>query len=138
MESDYPYTSGSGSSGKCQYDKSKGEVGVKTWTNVPKKSVAQLKAAIDKQPVAVTIEADTTVFQHYTSGVLDSTKCGTSLDHAVTAVGYGTNESGQAYYLVRNSWGPDWGEQGYIRIAAVDGLGICGIQQVSLYPTASN
>jgi len=67
---------------------------------------------------------------------LDSTKCGTSLDHAVTAVGYGTSESGEAYYLVRNSWGSDWGEQGYIRIAAVDGKGICGIQQVSLYPTA--
>jgi len=65
---------------------------------------------------------------------MDSKLCGTSLDHAVTAVGYGT-ESGKDYYLVRNSWGTSWGDKGYIKIAAVDGLGICGIQQVSVYPT---
>lgn len=85
----------------------------------------------------MTIEADTVAFQHYTSGILDSDECGTNLDHAVAAVGYGT-ENGQDYYIVRNSWGPDWGEQGYIRIAAKpgqDGKGICGIQQVSVYPS---
>ena len=48
-------------------------------------------------------------FQMYTSGILDSTKCGTSLDHAVAAVGYGT-ENGVEYYIVRNSWGANWGE----------------------------
>jgi len=72
----------------------------------------------------------------YTSGVLNSTSCGTSLDHAITAVGYGT-EGGQDYYLVRNSWGASWGDQGYIKIAAVAGKGICGIQQTSLYPSTS-
>jgi len=69
----------------------------------------------------------------YTGGVLDSTSCGTSLDHAVAAVGYGV-ENGEEYYLVRNSWGASWGENGYIKIAAKKGKGICGIQQVSLYP----
>jgi len=82
----------------------------------------------------VTIEADKMVFQMYTSGVLDSTACGTSLDHAVAAVGYGT-ESGKEYYLVRNSWGASWGENGYIKIATTSsGAGICGIQSQSLYP----
>jgi len=104
---------------------------------VPANSVAQLKAAIDKQPVSVTIEADRTVFQQYTSGILDSTACGTNLDHAVAAVGYGS-EGGKEYYIVRNSWGASWGDQGYIKIAAVEGKGICGIQMESLYPTASN
>jgi len=70
----------------------------------------------------------------YTGGVLNSSACGTQLDHAVTAVGYGT-EGGQEYYLVRNSWGASWGDAGYIKIAAVDGVGICGIQQISLWPT---
>lgn len=102
---------------------------------MPARSVSQLKAAIDKQPVSVTIEADKTVFQHYTSGVLDSTACGTQLDHAVAAVGYGT-ENGEEYYIVRNSWGASWGDQGYIKIAAVDGAGICGIQLQSLYPSS--
>ena len=65
---------------------------------------------------------------------MNSRFCGTNLDHAVTAVGFGT-ESGKDYYLVRNSWGTVWGDAGYIKIGAVDGLGICGIQQVSVYPT---
>jgi C1A family cysteine protease len=96
-----------------------------------------LKAAIAKAPTSVTIEADQTVFQMYTGGVLDSKKCGTNLDHAVAAVGYGT-EGGQEYYIVRNSWSASWGDAGYIKIAAVDGAGICGIQMESLYPAAKN
>jgi len=96
--------------------------------------VSQLKASIAKGPTSVTIEADRSVFQMYTGGVLNSSACGTQLDHAVTAVGYGT-EGGQEYYLVRNSWGASWGDAGYIKIAAVDGVGICGIQQISLWPT---
>jgi len=103
---------------------------------VPPNSVADLKAAIAQQAVAVTIEADNLVFQTYQSGVLDSTKCGTSLDHAVIAVGYG-NEDGKDYYIVRNSWGASWGDAGYIKIAAVDGEGICGIQMQSSWPSVT-
>jgi C1A family cysteine protease len=95
-----------------------------------------LKAAIAKQPVSVTIEADQYVFQGYTGGILNDDSCGTELDHAVVAVGYGT-EGGQEYYLVRNSWGTGWGDQGYIKIAAVEGQGICGIQMQSLYPSTN-
>jgi cathepsin L len=57
----------------------------------------------------VTVEADTTVFQSYRSGILDSKACGTNLDHAITAVGYGT-ENGVDFYIVRNSWGAGWGD----------------------------
>ena len=57
---------------------------------------------------------------------MNSPKCGTDLDHAITAVGYGS-ENEQDYYIVRNSWGVSYGEQGYVRIAAVEGKGICGI-----------
>jgi C1A family cysteine protease len=66
--------------------------------------------------------------------VLNNTNCGTSLDHAVLAVGYGT-EDNQDYWLVQNSWGTSWGLDGYIKIAAVPGDGICGIQMSTLYPT---
>jgi C1A family cysteine protease len=100
---------------------------------VPANSVDQLKAAIAQQPVSVTVEADQYVFQGYTGGILNSADCGTNLDHAIAAVGYG-NENGVEYYIVRNSWGAGWGDQGYIKIAAVDGPGICGIQMDSLYP----
>ena len=131
LESDYPYTARQGT---CKQASAKGRVDVSTYTNVQAKSIPQLKAAIAKQPVSVTIEADKTVFQMYKSGVLDDASCGTSLDHAVAAVGYGT-ESGKGYYLVRNSWGASWGDKGYIKIAEESGAGICGIQLESLYPS---
>jgi len=95
-----------------------------------------LKAAIAQGPTSVTIEADRSAFQRYTSGILNTSACGTSLDHAVTAVGYGT-QGGQDYYIVRNSWGASWGLSGYINIAAVEGAGICGIQKESLWPTTN-
>jgi len=72
----------------------------------------------------------------YTGGVFNSSQCGTQLDHAVTAVGYGS-DNGQEYYIVRNSWGASWGEQGYIRMAVTSGAGICGIQLQSLWPTTN-
>ena len=88
-----------------------------------------MKAALTLQPLSVSIEADKRVFQTYTSGVLDSTECGTQLDHAVLAVGYGNDaDSGLDYWLVKNSWNTTWGDQGYIKLAIVDGNGICGVQ----------
>jgi len=100
---------------------------------VGQNSVAALQSALASQPIAVSIEADTLVFQSYTSGVLDSAACGTSLDHAVLAVGYGV-ENGLNYWLVKNSWGTSWGDNGYIKLAAVEGEGICGVQMVPVYP----
>ena len=93
-----------------------------------------MKAAIAKQPVSVTIDAGEYPFQHYFGGIITDPTCGTALDHAVLAVGYGV-ENGVEYYLVRNSWGADWGEDGYVRIGVLDNsAGICGIQELALYP----
>lgn len=128
-ETEYPYHA---ITDECfvKYD---GKIKVSKVNNVPKEDKAQLMAAIAKQPVSVTIEADQYPFQHYFGGIITDATCGTSLDHAVLAVGYGS-ENGTDFYIVKNSWGADWGEKGYVRIAAVDGKGICGIQQVSVYP----
>lgn len=111
-ESDYPYLGTDGHS--CKYQSTKGVVGVKTYTNVTKESRSQLKSAIYNQPTSVTVDAHETVFKHYSSGILCS-GCNTSLDHAILAVGYGT-ENGQEYYLVKNSWGTSWGSKGYAKI----------------------
>ena len=101
---------------------------VTSYGNVTADSVTQMQAALAKQPLAVSIEADTRVFQSYSSGVLNNTACGTNLDHAVLTVGWGTDASAGDYWLVKNSWGTTWGEKGYIRLAIVNGAGICGVQ----------
>ena len=88
--------------------------------------VNSIKAALEKKPVSVAIAADSTVFSSYTSGVITSAACGTSIDHAVAAVGYGT-ENGIDYFLVQNSWGTWWGDKGFVKIAATEGAGTCGI-----------
>eukprot|EP00178_Gracilaria_changii_P004920 TRINITY_DN17995_c1_g1_i2.p1 TRINITY_DN17995_c1_g1~~TRINITY_DN17995_c1_g1_i2.p1 ORF type:complete len:104 (+),score=13.96 TRINITY_DN17995_c1_g1_i2:26-313(+) len=95
-----------------------------------------MKAAIAQQPVSIAIEADQFAFQYYSGGVLTGS-CGTNLDHGVLAVGYGT-DNGTKFWKVKNSWGPSWGEEGYIRIERVDGTaaGKCGIALSASYPTA--
>jgi len=95
-----------------------------------------LEAAVAGQPVSVAIEADKSVFQHYTGGVLTNDACGSQLDHGVLAVGYGVDK-GQKYWKVKNSWGTVFGEEGYIRIekgSASDG-GECGIRKMASFPT---
>ena len=92
---------------------------------------AALKQAVSKGPVSVAVEADSIVFQLYTGGVIDSTACGTSLNHGVLAVGYGAD-----YWIVKNSWGASWGDKGYLKIKYTEsGAGICGINQMNSYPT---
>jgi len=131
-ETSYPYTA---TDGTCAYnpDNTYG-FNVTDYTHIQPESVAAMQTALAQQPVSVSIEADKLCFQLYKSGVFNNTKCGTTLDHAVLAVGYGF-EDNQNYWLVKNSWGTSWGENGYIKIAAVDGAGICGIQEGPLFPS---
>lgn len=83
----------------------------------------------------MSIEADKFSFQMYTSGVFDNANCGTELDHATLVVGYGTSLTGKEYWIMKNSWGESWGESGYMKVAIVDGEGICGIQMGPLFPS---
>ncbi|KAK9288119.1 hypothetical protein L1049_016567 [Liquidambar formosana] len=75
---------------------------------------APLKAAAN-QPIAVAIDAGGSNFQFYSKGVFTG-DCGTELDLGVAIVGYGTTLDGTKYWIVNNSWGPEWGEKGYIRM----------------------
>ncbi|GLT54448.1 hypothetical protein SLA2020_276470 [Shorea laevis] len=68
-----------------------------------------------------------------------SGECTNNLNHAVTIIGYGTTEDGTKYWLVKNSWGESWGENGYMRIQRdVDAPeGLCGIAIDASYPVVA-
>jgi hypothetical protein len=125
-ESSYPYkaTGGTCQESSCSVGIPQG--GVTGYTDVSKDSEQALMEALGQQPVSIAIEADQSSFQMYKSGVLTNS-CGSSLDHGVLAVGYGT-DSGTDYWKVKNSWGSSWGEQGYIRLQrGKGGAGECGL-----------
>ena len=132
FESEYKYK---GVDQDCQ--QCKGHAKVVSYTDVPKSSNA-LKAAIKLGPVAVSVEALNDVFMYYRKGVINTLECGNVVDHAITAVGfdYINQEDKTGYFIVRNSWGPYWGINGDVLIAAgsdEDG-GIWGILLENSYP----
>ena len=135
-EDAYRYISGTGIRGMCNATKEAAAVvSIGGYEDVPSGNETALMAAVAQQPVSIAIEADKSAFQLYKSGVLDSPFCGTQLDHGVLAVGYGTSTLGKDYWIVKNSWGSTWGEDGYIRM--VRGKNMCGIAQQPSYPTGA-
>ncbi|XP_021714574.1 low-temperature-induced cysteine proteinase-like [Chenopodium quinoa] len=136
-DEDYPYK---GTDGKCdQYRKNAKVVTIDGYEDVPENDEKALQKAVAHQPVSVAIEAGGSSFQFYQSGVFTG-RCGADLDHGVVAVGYGS-ENGKDYWIVRNSWGADWGEGGYIRMERnVEHLktGKCGIAVEPSYPVKTS
>jgi len=131
---DYPYESGTTQrDGSCDYDSSEGFVSASNYTYVDENDVEAMKAALAQQPLSVAVEAGSSTWNSYRKGILNSTLCGTSPNHAVLAVGYG-EQDGQEFWLIKNSWGTGWGEDGYIRLAIVNGKGTCGVQIRPVWP----
>lgn len=129
---DYPYTARDGT---CKADQCQHAVQAITgFRDVTHNQNQALKEALNLGPVAVAVEADKMPFMFYNSGVVNSDSCGYDLNHGILAVGYGT-ENGQDYYIVKNSWGAAWGEQGYIRIGTSFEAkgGVCGILEDASY-----
>eukprot|EP00249_Psilotum_nudum_P008169 c21087_g1_i1 orf=403-1842(-) len=131
-EEDYPYTA---FDGRCDVNRRNARVvTIDDYEDVPSGDEDSLLKAVANQPVSVAIEGGGRSFQFYSGGVF-SGSCGTNLDHGVTVVGYGS-EGGHKYWIVKNSWGLSWGEEGYIRMArgSTNSDGLCGINLEASYP----
>jgi len=142
--SGYPYTA---KPGTCAFT---GNYGAYTWPystpnsyykksashNIKANSPAAFKAALQSGPISVAIDASGSTFSYYKSGTIEASQCGTTIDHAVNVIGYGSDSNGK-YWLMRNSWGTGWGENGYMKFERTDeegSLGTCGVLQYGAYP----
>ncbi|WCJ32698.1 Cysteine proteinases superfamily protein [Euphorbia peplus] len=134
-ETNYPYEAADGT---CNTkEEANHAANIASYEDVPANNEASLMKAVANQPISVAIDASGSEFQFYSSGVFTGS-CGTELDHGVTAVGYGSS-NGMNYWLVKNSWGNQWGEEGYIRMQKdIDAKeGLCGIAMQASYPIAA-
>ena len=122
-QEDYPYV---GYDDTCKYDESKVFVKVANWTMLATQDEVEMKEFLySNGPLAIAINADP--FQYYTGGIIDEDEWSCDpegLNHGVVLVGYGS-EDGLDYWIIRNSWGDYWGEDGYVRVAR--GKGTCGV-----------
>jgi cathepsin L len=134
LETDYPYTARDGT---CKFNAAKGLNKIASYQHGKSGDEAYLKNLVGTVGVAdVAIDASHNSFQLYSGGIYNERSCSTqNLDHAVGCVGYGT-QSGTDYWIVRNSWGSSWGEQGYIRMSR-NKNNQCGIATDALVPSAA-
>jgi len=134
-ETAYPYTAVTGPT--CNFDSSEAVVSVEGGAfNITANDEYQLEKAVYYHgPVSICFEV-VDGFDSYLSGVYTSTTCGNTaadVNHAVVAIGYGTDpDSGLDFWIVKNSWGPDWGNEGYFWIER--GVNMCGVGQCNSFP----
>ena len=112
---------------ECKPNFSKPRYGIQNSQAVSPPDVNGLIDALNSVPVSVVFEVRED-FEHYVSGVYtnDDNTCGQQLNHTLAAVGYSVY-AGSGFFILKNSWGPDWGEEGYVRVAIGTQSGTCGI-----------
>ncbi|XP_041061014.1 procathepsin L-like isoform X2 [Carcharodon carcharias] len=128
-ERTYPYTA---RRGRCKFQRRNIAARIQRYRFVRRNERYLAKAVQMIGPISVAIDAGQRSFQLYRNGVYYDRRCRRQPNHAVLVVGFG-RESGRNYWLVKNSWGTSWGDQGYIKMAKDSG-NICGIASYAVYP----
>jgi cathepsin L len=130
---DYPYKP---ISSNCKFDQSKSVAKITSYITVPAGDESDLGSKLTLYgPIAAAIDGSLASFQLYETGIYDEPQCSSQdLNLAVGIVGLGT-EDNVPYWIVRNAWGPDWGEVGYVRI--VMNKNMCGIADTAIVPRSS-
>jgi|SaaInlStandDraft_4_1057021.scaffolds.fasta_scaffold01771_3 C1A family cysteine protease len=129
----YPYGA---KDGQCKFKSSCVKATISGFNNVTPKNNIDMMSAVSQQPVSIGIYAAGKSFQFYSGGVYGDKSCSSDpsqMDHGVLLAGYGT-EDGKDFWLVKNSWGPSWGESGYIKLARGPDKNICGVLNAGSYP----
>jgi cathepsin L len=131
-EVSYPYEA---ADGQCRFKVANVGATDTGSVDIKSKDEAALQQAVATiGPISVAIDASHSSFQLYKTGVYSELFCSqTRLDHGVLAIGYGV-ESGKDYWLVKNSWGINWGDQGFIKMTR-NKRNECGIATAASYPT---
>jgi len=127
QEQDYPYVSGGGTNFKCDMTKFKPAVKVSKYVDLPSNQMLPvLQWLASSGPLGISVDASS--WSSYGGGVFDGCdNQNPDLDHNVQLVGYGTNSTDGDYWIVRNSWGAGYGENGYIRLKRYTTNPPCGI-----------
>jgi cathepsin L len=129
-EASYPYTA---EDGTCHYSAANRGATMKSYVNVNTGDENDLQTKVHLGPTSVAIDASHSSFQFYSSGVYSEPDCSsTQLDHGVLAIGWGVYQNTD-YWLVKNSWGTDWGQQGYIWMSR-NANNQCGIATMATLP----
>lgn len=130
-ERSYPYQA---HNELCRFRKADVGATMSAYKDIERGDVTALTEAIDSTgPISVAMDAGRPSFHAYKRGVYRDFACSSKkLDHGVLAVGYGTYE-GTPYFLVKNSWGPSWGMDGYFMIER-SSENMCGLATQASYP----
>ncbi|KAL6197031.1 hypothetical protein ACLB2K_032644 [Fragaria x ananassa] len=139
-ENRYPYQ---GIEKQCDSSlESSPELGIHAVSTVPPNDEKALANVVYNQPVIV-IHSVSKAFQYYGGGIFrdaDGSCENSTLSHATTVIGYGTTIRGVDYWILKNSWGEDWGENGYMRILRNPEnkpAGVCNLAISPVYPSLS-
>lgn len=129
----YPYTA---HDGICQLKlQNSNSVKIHNVTFIPEGDEDKLREAIATAgPIAISIDASHASFHFYQKGIYYEPHCSPKyLSHSVLAIGYGTDKNGQDYYICKNSWGEDWGDKGYFKLAR-NRKNHCGVATDAMFP----